>query len=414
VSLEVAVQLPSGREIAAGTLDAFGPAGREVVEFRYSNEYLGDREAYALSTELPLTSGPFTPSGQRTMLGGIADAQHDLWGRRLIDARRRSTARDLGEIPQRASELEVLSAVPDETREGALRVRDDQEYLAPISAAVPGIADISALVAAARAFDAGEAVPADLARLIAAGTSGGGARPKASVRTAAGTLAIAKFPRDDDFGDAMAWEATALTLARRAGVSIPPFQLLRLGYRSVLVIERFDRVAGRRVGYQSADSLLVKQPHDIVDYVAFMDALAPVSAAPRADSEELFRRIALTLLLNNVDDHMKNHGLLRERTGWRLSPAFDINPFFREGSVDSTPITAQDDPGNRDIRLLVAARDVFSLTHERALTIIRTVAEVTSTWRETAQELGITAEAVDAMSTAFENCNRALVESLAG
>jgi len=47
-----------------------------------------------------------------------------------------------------------------------------------------------------------------------------------------------------------------------------------------------------------------------------------------AEAEELWRRIALTILITNVDDHMRNHGFLHvEKNQWRLSPAFDINPF---------------------------------------------------------------------------------------
>ncbi len=30
--------------------------------------------------------------------------------------------------------------------------------------------------------------------------------------------------------------------------------------------------------------------------------------------------------MGNRDDHLRNHGFIREPSGWRLSPAFDVNP----------------------------------------------------------------------------------------
>ena len=37
--------------------------------------------------------------------------------------------------------------------------------------------------------------------------------------------------------------------------------------------------------------------------------------------------MAFSILITNVDDHLRNHGFLHvDREFWRLSPAFDINP----------------------------------------------------------------------------------------
>lgn len=378
-----------------------GRAGREVLTFRYAQSYLTDPESYALSPELRLTSGSFLPAGQRSMFGGIADAQPDAWGRRLIAAERRRR----GETG-RADELNVLAAVPDVTRQGALRVSDGGAYLASSSEEVPALLDLPDLLRAARAFEHGEETPGHMQRLFAAGTSMGGARPKVTVRLPDGRLAIAKLPRDDDFDDAMAWEATALQLARDAGADVPPFALHRIGDRSVLVVVRFDRRGEQRLGYLSADSLLVKQPGQDVDYTLLAETLAPVSASARRDLEELFRRVALSLLMNNVDDHMKNHGLLRLRDGWTLSPLFDVNPFYRHGAVMSTPVSPADDPGDRDIRQLLSSAAAYQVTRGRAAEIIREVERATAHWAEIAGEFGIAREAIQPMSPAFENANR--------
>ncbi len=136
------------------------------------------------------------------------------------------------------------------------------------------------------------------------------------------------------------------------------------------------------------------------------------SADPAGDGEELFRRVAVTLLVNNVDDHMRNHGMLRAKDGWQLSPVFDVNPFSRLGSVDSTPVSRNDDPSNRDIRNLVSSASSFGVDRVRAAEVIREVETATATWREVAVSFGISPEGADAMSQAFDGPNRETAKNL--
>lgn len=59
-----------------------------------------------------------------------------------------------------------------------------------------------------------------------------------------------------------------------------------------------------------------------------MDAIRRHGAAAQADIEKLWRRIAFSILITNVDDHLHNHRFLHLQHGqWQLSPAFDLNPF---------------------------------------------------------------------------------------
>lgn len=418
MKLLISVQLPGGSEVPVGVIEDItgrSRTGSATVAFSYASEYLSSPHAYPLAPALPLTPGQFTPSGTRSMLPGIADAQPDLWGRRLIDSDQRRLARSLGVAPTRATEVDVLAAVPDPTRQGALRFRVEAGG-AFVSAVEPGrtpsLLDLDALTKAARAFDEGEDVSEEMQKLLAAGTSAGGARPKANVRRSDGSTALAKLPRDNDFGDAMAWEATALHLARDAGVTVPAYELVRIGDQSVLVLDRFDREEdGRRVGYISADSMLDKSPGELRTYVDLAEVVGRESAV-RTDLTELFRRVAVTLLINNVDDHMRNHGFLRRGQGWAMSPAFDINPFYRHGSVESTPISDADDPARRDIRNLVEAADAFRLTRDEGISIILEAERATSRWREVGALYGLSPEGMNAMAHAFENPNRDLAREL--
>lgn len=409
MKLQVWVGTPDGAEQLAGVVEDITGRGRTAatVSFSYAAEYLAAPRAYPLAPALPLTPGQFTPSGTRAMLPGLADAQPDLWGRRLIDLARRNEARAAGTIPTRPSEVDVLAAVPDHTRQGALRFADDTDaYVAAVPPGrTPTLLDLDMLIRAARAFDDGEDVSEQMQDLLAAGTSAGGARPKVNVRREDGSIALAKLPRDSDFGDAMAWEATALHLARDAGIRVPTFELVRVGDRSVLVLDRFDREAGHRIGYLSADGLLDKSPGELHSYVDLAEAVGRESPV-RTDSAELFRRVALTLLINNVDDHMRNHGFLRGKAGWELSPAFDVNPFYRQGSVESTPVSDVDDPARRDIRTLVDAADAFRLTRDQAVRLISTVERSTARWRQVGALYGLTPEGMNAMAGAFEHANR--------
>lgn len=114
-------------------------------------------------------------------------------------------------------------------------------------------------------------------------------------------------------------------------------------------------------------------------------------------------RAALIVMVNNIDDHMRNHGLLHDGQGWRLAPSFDVNP-SRHASP-ATPLTPEDDPYDRDIRLLVHRAADFRLTQAQALHRIRAVVEAVSYWRDDALSSGVQADALESMSPAFEGEN---------
>ncbi len=82
----------------------------------------------------------------------------------------------------------------------------------------------------------------------------------------------------------------------------------------------FSMVA--REGTVGADD---KKSSEVLRYKT--DALRQHGAAPKADMEALWRRIVFDILISNTDDHLRNHGFLYQGTdGWRLSPAYDLNP----------------------------------------------------------------------------------------
>lgn len=398
--------------VHVGTLEASFAGGRSLASssFQYAPSYLAHPGRYALSPDLPLATGRLYTDESRSQFGAFADATPDEWGRKIVEADHARRRKNDPSLPAQLGPFDLLLGVADRTRMGALRFRAGDSSEHPWLSEDDGIAtihDLDRVIAVAQRYDANEATDDDIAYLSDIATSPGGARPKANVLIADGQLAIAKLPHSKDgVIDVEAWEALALTIASRAELAVPRFERVSAGAStSVLISHRFDRTAdGSRLGYISAATAMSIGEHDgrSVSYVDFADAIAELSENPAADLRELYGRIALTVLINNVDDHWRNHGLLRGRTGWRLAPVFDLNPSRSRGVITSRPISADDDPRRRDLRSLFAVANAFGLSGSAAAEIVRGVGEHVATWRDVAGELQIDAGQRESMAVAFD------------
>ena len=402
-----------GGSVHVGTLAASFAGGRALASssFQYSPTYLAHHRGYALSPDLPLTTRRLYTDDSRAQFGAFADAAPDEWGRKIVEADHARRRRDDPVLPARLGPFDLLLGVSDRTRIGALRFRAttsaDDGWLSDDDG-VAAIHELATVVDVARRYDADEASDDDLAYLADVATSPGGARPKANVITDDGGLAIAKLPHSKDGAiDVESWEALALTVAARAGITVPRFDRVAVGTTaSVLITHRFDRdTDGRRIGYISAATAMSIGEHDgrSVSYVDFADALAELSEKPQHDLRELYARIALTVLINNVDDHWRNHGFLRGATGWRLAPAFDLNPSRSRGVITSRPISADDDPRRRDLRSLIAVADAFGLKPDVAAAVVHRVASEVASWRSLARTMEIPERQIEAMAVAFDS-----------
>ena len=307
------------------------------------------------------------------------------------------------------TEVDFLLGVQDETRLGALRfsLDDGKTFMGPPRAEVPDLVDLPSLTAAADAVAQHRETDHDVRLLVAAGTSMGGARPKVTVKDSAGDLWMAKLPESGDRWDVQAWEYLTLRLASDAGIEVPVARLHRMGpARSILLTRRFDRRPdGGRIGFLSADSLTQKAFFEVIDYRTLAETLADHSGRPATDGHDLFRRVAFTLLVRNVDDHMKNHGFLRRSDGWSLSPLFDVNP-NPFAVAESTPLRPGDTRIDRDVRVLLATADSYGLRQDDARRVLAEVAGATSGWSRVARDMSLPPEEIALMAEAFENPNR--------
>lgn len=411
MSIHVEVELPGGGQVRAGDLDMHLNRGGALVgcSFRYDAAYLRDPRAYALCPELPLTPGNIPSGSDRPLFGVLADCQPDQWGRTLLFNAERRAARAEGRGFMTLTEVDFLLGVQDETRLGALRFSLDEgrTFMGPPRAEVPDLVDLPSLTEAADAVAQHRETDHDVRLLVAAGTSMGGARPKVTVKDDKGDLWMAKLPESGDRWDVQAWEYLTLRLASDAGIEVPVARLHRIGpSRSILLTRRFDRRSdGGRIGFLSADSLTQKAFFEVIDYRTLAETLADHSGRPATDGHDLFRRVAFTLLVRNVDDHMKNHGFLRRPDGWSLSPLFDVNP-NPFAVAESTPLRPGGSRIDRDVRVLLATADSYGLRQDDARRVLAEVAAATSGWTRIARDMSLPPEEIALMAEAFENPNR--------
>ena len=394
----VSVQI-GGEDVPAGTLYAHVRRGVESASFRYDDAYLMDVRSFPLAPDMPLTDGAIHTQGE-AMFRVFEDCMPDRWGRNLLLREERRRARSEQRAARTLFEHDYLAGVSDVLRQGALRIWAAGSVLADVGG-VPREVSIPDLL---RAADRAVAdLDADLGDLVAAGSSLGGARPKASVLDEGGALNIAKFPKPDELPaeDVCAWEKTALDLAASTGIRVPQSRLLRIGGRSVLLVRRFDRVGERRIPYLSGLTAVQGEDGGRYSYLDLVSFLEEEGSSPESDIRELWRRILFGCAIGNVDDHMRNHGFLREGGGWRLSPAFDVNP--TPGDNPKYLRSAIDfDRDEADPRAAVETCEWFRLDHDEAVAEARAMASKLKRWHKVATTNGISKASQDYMASCME------------
>lgn len=391
-----------------GTLWSNIRKGQESAAFEYDETWLRHPERFALEPALKLTSAPFYTQHNQRLFGAIGDSAPDRWGRILMRRAETARARAAGETPQALHEIDFLLGVDDQNRQGALRF--SKTLNGPFlnnqhKRKVLPLIDLPKLLAVTERFLADEENAEDLRLLLAPGSSLGGARPKASIRTANDSLAIAKFPHQEDEFSVVSWEAIALDLAEKASIRVPARQLKILSDKPVLIVNRFDRIHQERLPFLSAMSMLGAKDNEEHSYLEIADALRQYGAMPEADMIELWRRIVFNIFISNTDDHLRNHAFLYDHSkkGWRLSPVYDINPTPIEikPRVLTTAIDLFDRTASLDLALSVAEH--FRLSQPAAKDVIKDVYKSVENWRTIAQSLGLQKKEIERMASAFEH-----------
>ncbi len=399
-----------------GRLHARRGAAREIFEFEFDAALLvrEDLAGLRLDPRLGWFEGRQHPPQGHATFGVFADSSPDRWGRLLMQ-RRLDREKRAGLAPKNARLLEsdYLLGVHDAFRAGALRFKLDEagDFLDNRhGVAAPPFVQLRELEAASLALERDEhnsAAGADewLRLLIAPGGSLGGARPKATVVDPHGHLWIAKFPSVRDEHDVGGWELVVQTLARACGLDVPETLARRFANpHHCFLVKRFDRTpAGSRLHFASAMTLTGRKDGDDASigasYLEIARVVIEQGAHPKADLRELWSRIVFNMMVSNADDHLRNHGfVLVPGKGWRLSPAYDMNPVPHASALT---LNVNEADNAMDLGLAEAVAPYFRLSRKEADEIILRVATVVRQWPKIAQRLAITAREQERMSPAF-------------
>jgi len=371
--------------VVVGTLNTV--RSTRGVSLRYADSWL--ERGFALSEDLPLVAEELFPTAKDTAVGAVDDARPDRWGERVIK---------FLDKPPRLSLLEYLYFAGDD-RFGALGVStSNEEYRPRRTGPLPKLVDTAAIQALVRKVLANEPIPDHERRLISPGVTMGGARPKALLDID-GEQWVVKFA-DGDPTDTPLIEHASMTLSRAANIRAAETMPIRLVEGHAVAIKRFDRAVRRRVHALSANVAL-KAAAEELGYPELAQLLRRRGivngGVNRAHMRELFRRMVFNILLDNTDDHEKNHVLLAgDAQAYELSPAFDVLPSgqalgyqqMRVGleHADSTLVNAMSMSTSFDLKTDEAAREV------------RLVIGVIDRWKQHFRSCGVSARDIEALA----------------
>jgi serine/threonine-protein kinase HipA len=394
----------AGRPLPVGRLWARARAGKQSASFEYDPAWLRRSDAFGLDPELPFSSGRFHTG--KALFDAFTDPAPDRWGQTLMRRSERARARHEKRPPRTLLPIDFLVMVDDETRLGALRFKEGAgaDFVAAGGTRVPPLIDLPRLLSASRRIAEDKETDEDLRLVLAPGTSLGGARPKASVRDRDGQLLIAKFPRHDDEWSVPRWEAVALGLARRAGVDVPAWRMEVIAKKPVVMLRRFDRRKGVRVAFMSAMTAVGAADGEAHSYLEIVDALRREGSEVDEDLRQLWRRVVFNVLVSNTDDHLRNHGLLRDAKGWRLAPAYDLNPVPVDVKPRVHALAIDEAETAASMETVMGVAPAFGIAKAaEARAIARKVGHVVKGWRAEAKKHAIAPREVERMETAFEH-----------
>jgi len=358
------------------------------VALLYSQVWI--KSGFALSEDLPLVEREFFPVEKETAVGSVDDARPDRWGERVIR---------LLDKPPRLSVLDFLFYAGDE-RFGALGVSVSPDvYLARVMGALPQLADAQEIEQMVHQILAGEPVDERKRRLIAPGATLGGARPKALLNLD-GHPWVLKFNEPDEHIDMPLVEHATMTLSEQAGIRVARTMPVKVHQGHAVAIKRFDREGGLRRHALSANVAL-KASRDCLGYPELAQLLrrrgVTAGGLHREHITELFRRMVFNILIDNTDDHEKNHALLMTQSGeYELSPAFDVLPSGQALSYQQMRVGA--DGADSTLENAMSECDQFGLKKSEAADQVKKVCEVVNKWKEHFALAGVLAGDIESLS----------------
>jgi serine/threonine-protein kinase HipA len=354
---------------------ALAQSGRGVT-LRYAPAWL--QSGFPLSEDLPLSPELFVSSERDVAPGAIDDARPDRWGERVI--------RKFENSP-RLSLLEHLLFAGDD-RFGALGISQQSDAYAPWSRSpMPSFDMLEEMAEVIRMVLANEPVPELQRRLVRPGASLGGARPKSLV-SINGEPWLVKFSEGEEI-DTPLVEHACMQFARGCEIETASTRIFKVGGAHAVAIRRFDRAGAGRIHAMSARVALraAGEEFGYPQLAQLLRRVAPAKAIA-AQQEQLFRRMVFNILIDNTDDHEKNHALLRHEDGYYLlAPAFDIVPSAQGLGYQQLLVGEQATESTLDNALSRA--NEFGLKPAAARGIVEGVCLHVAGWKENFRSAGV-------------------------
>jgi serine/threonine-protein kinase HipA len=391
-----------------GILSAHQGKGRKSFSFKYDKNWLNSKEQFLLDPDINWFSGAQFPNGKENF-GVFMDSMPDTWGKTLMKRKAVQLAQEKQIKTPNLYDIDFLLGVYDENRMGALRFKlnpqrdfldNSHDYPTPPWSFIRELQHGASLVESDKNNNE---VNKWLAILMAPGSSLGGARPKANILDETKHPWIAKFPSKNDTIDKAKWEYLAYKLAKLAGIEMAKSKIENIsGNYSTFFTKRFDRLNGERIHFSSAMTMTGNNEDTIRDntasYLELAEFIQFAGSNIKNDLHQLWKRIIFNIAISNTDDHLRNHGFILEKNGWRLSPAYDINP-----SIDKNELSLNIDTHNNalDYELAKSVGEYFQLENNEMDCIINEVKKAVSKWKEIAQQIGISRNEQELMKSAF-------------
>ena len=370
--------LEPARPVAVGELNLV--RANQGVSLRYFAHWL--EHGFALSEDLPLIDQQFLPVERNTAVGAVDDARPDRWGERVIR---------FIDKPPRLSLLEYLYFAGDD-RFGALGVSTSPDRYVPRRLGpLPTLKEADQVHELIRKVQENEPIPTELKRLISPGATMGGARPKGLLNMD-GEQWVIKFS-DGEPADTPLIEHATMTLAQKARIRAASTMTVRLTVGHAVAIRRFDRAgAGRRHCLSAAVALRAAGEQFGYPELAQLLRRKGVMQDNRysQDMKELFRRMIFNILIDNTDDHEKNHALIMtERGQYELAPAFDVLPAGQALGFQQMRVGEQ--AADSTVANALSMSSLFALDSDEAADEVSAVAQVVGRWQEHFAACGVTA-----------------------
>jgi serine/threonine-protein kinase HipA len=382
--------------VLAGYLRIDGRKGR----FIYGASYLSRPDAFALDPiNLPLVDVEQAIEGNDGVPAVLLDAGPDNWGQRLMRIlHSRQPENKLEELL--ATQGGGVGALTFSLSRSGSKPRPQSLAMGVLERMQSSIADLVA----------SGAVEPEMLRILVPGSSMGGARPKSVVCDGDGRLWIAKFERPDDLFNQSKAEAMCYLMMRDCGIVTAKTELTKVAGRSVLLVERFDCTDSGRRHFISAHALTYQTRVKLTDapfvysYPRLAALINQIGSDPQSDKEDLYRRMIFNIAVGNTDDHMRNHGFLKNFNDdfYRLAPAYDVVPQLSGHGEQAIGVGEEGRRGTFINALSSAGR--FGLSSKQASEVIGRVCDIVSQWLMYADKVDLSAADRAVIAPCMQSC----------